>query len=170
MNLKQKEQKIDNYAAALESAGYAIMTEFGKTKATTVEAFRRDLNAIGCQTIVMKNTLARIVFERHGVEEMTEYLVGPTMMFYGEEEIATAAKMVQKLGKAHKALKVKAILFDGKVYAGKDFASFTALPTKQEIRAKFAGVIKAPIAQFVRVINTPQRIATVLKAYADKRG
>jgi len=170
MNRKEKKQKIDNYSAALENTGYAILTEFGNTPVGTVEELRRDLKGVGCRAVVMKNTLARIVFERQGVEEMTEHLVGPTMMFYGEEEVASAAKMIQKLGKTQKSIKVKAILFDGKVYAGKEFSTFTAMPTKQELRAKFAGVIQAPIAQFVRVINTPQRIATVLKAYADKQG
>lgn len=170
MKKSEKEQKVSNYGEALETASFAILTEFGKTPVAAVEQLRQQLDDIGCKTVVMKNTLARIVFERQGIEEITEYLVGPTMMFYGDSEIAPAAKLVQKLSKDRKAFQVKAILFDGKVYSKDDFSTFTSMPTTQELRGSLAGILLAPIAQFARVLNTPQRLATVLKAYADKRG
>ena len=170
MNKAEKAQKIKNYEAAVEAADFAILTEFGKTPVTEVEQIRAQLHAADCNAVVMKNTLARIVFERQEIEEITEYLVGPTMMFYGKEEIAPTAKLVQKLSKKHPAIKVKAIMFDGKVYSKDDFSTFTSMPTKLELRGSFARVILAPISQFVRVLNTPQRLVTVLKSYADQRG
>jgi len=169
MNREQKQQKLDAYDKVVTDAGYAILTEHGKMEVGDVEDMRGKLRDQGCETMVIKNTLARIIFERHGLEEMSEHLIGPSILMYGEEEIAPAAKLIQKLSKANPALKIKAVLFDGKIYESKDFKTFSSMPTKQELRAKFVGVIKAPIANFVRVINTPQRIATVLKAYADKR-
>ena len=169
MNREQKQQKIDTYDDALTGAGYAILSEHGKMSVGKVEDMRSKLRNLGCESIVLKNTLARIVFERHGLEEVSEHLVGPSILMYGVEEIAPAAKLIQKLSKANPTLKIKAVVFDGKVYESKDFKTFTDMPTKQEIRAQLVGVMKAPIAGFVRVINTPQRIATVLKAYADKR-
>jgi large subunit ribosomal protein L10 len=170
MKRSEKEQKVENYGEALETASFAILTEFGKTSVVKVEKLRQQLAEINCSAMVMKNTLARIVFERQGIEEITEHLVGPTMMFYGGDEIAPAAKLVQKLGKEHSAFKVKAILFDGKIYRKDEFSTFTSMPTMHELRGKFVGILMAPATQFVRVINTPQRIASLIKAYADKRG
>jgi large subunit ribosomal protein L10 len=170
MKRTEKETKVQTYGDALETASFAILTEFGKTPVVAVEKLRLQLEEIGCKAVVMKNTLARIVFERQGFEEVTEYLVGPTMMFYGTDEIAPVAKLVQKLGRERSAFKVKAILFDGKVYGGAEFSTFTSMPTTQELRGSLVGVMLAPIVQFVRVLNAPQRIACVLKAYADKRG
>ena len=170
MNKAEKAQKIKNYEEAVETADFAILTEFGKTPVTEVEKIRGQLRNSECNAVVMKNTLARIVFERQEIEEITEYLVGPTMMFYGKEEIAPTAKFVQKLSKKHPAIKVKAIMFDGKIYGKEDFSTFTAMPTKLELRGSFASVILAPITLFVRVVNTPQRLVNVLKSYADKSG
>lgn len=169
MKRADKENKVGNYSDALESASFAILTEFGKTPVVAVEKLRLQLEEIGCKAVVMKNTLARIVFERQGLEEITEYLVGPTMMFYGDTEVAPAAKLVQKLGKERTAFKVKAILFDGKVYSKEDFSTFTSMPTTQELRGMLVRVMLAPLGQFVRVINTPQRVAGVIQAYAAKR-
>lgn len=169
MNREQKQKKIDAYDQAVSGAGYAILTEHGKMQVGAFEKMREDLHALGCGTMVVKNTLARIVFERHGIEDICEYLVGPSLLIYGEEEIAPAAKLLKKIGRTNQSIKVKGILFDGKVYPSTEFGSFSSMPTKQELRAKFAGVLKAPIAGFVRVINTPQRMAAVLGAYAAKR-
>jgi len=170
MKKTEKESKVEGYGEALETASFAILTEFGKTPVVEIEKLRQRLEEIGCKAVVMKNTLARIVFERQGLEEITEYLVGPTMMFYGTTEIAPAAKLVQKLGKDRSAFKVKAILFDGKIYDKADFSTFTSMPTMHELRGLLVGVMLAPIAQFVRVLNAPQRMASLLKAYAVKRG
>jgi len=151
-------------------ARFAILTEFGKTSVVKVERIRQQLADINCSAVVMKNTLARIVFERQGIEEVTEHLVGPTMMFYGTDEIAPAARLVQKLGKEQSAFKVKAILFDGKIYAKEEFSTFTSMPTMHELRGMFVRVLMAPATKFVRVLSVPQRIVTLLQAFADKRG
>jgi large subunit ribosomal protein L10 len=169
MNREEKQTRIEKYSEVVERAGYAILTEHGKMSVGAVERMRHDMDSDGCQAIFLKNTLARIVFEREGVEEICEYLVGPSLLFYGAEDVSPVARIVQKLARKNPALKVKAVLFDGKVYPSEDFKSFLSLPGKQELRAKFAGVIQAPAVQFVRVLNSAQRLAGVIQAFADKQ-
>lgn len=170
MNRAEKERKVQTYEGAVDEAGFAILTEHGKMPVQAVEELRRELAATGCRAVVMKNTLARIVFERRGVNEICEHLFGPTLLLYGQDDIAPAAKLLQKRRRQFPALEVKAILFDGKVYPREEFSVFTTMPTTQELRAKFAGLAIAPVTLFVRVLNAPQRFVTVLKSYADQRG
>lgn len=164
----EKERKVAQYDDAVQEAGFAILAEHGRMPVAEVEALRRELKAAGCRAVVMKNTLARIVFERHGLSEVTEHLVGPTLLLYGQDDIAPAAKMLQKRRRQFPALEVKAILFDGKVYPRQSFLEFTTMPTTKELQAKFAAVILAPVSQFVRILNPLPRFATVLKSFADK--
>jgi len=134
-----------------------------------VERFRADMRALGCQTHVVKNTLARIVFERNSVEQVVEYLAGPSLLISGHGEVSPVAKALVKAGRKYPALQVKAVVFDSQVYPGSEIKQFTDMPTKDEIRARLVGAFSAPITMFVRVLNAPQRIASVLKQYADKQ-
>jgi len=169
MNKKQKDARIEKYEEVINPQGYAVLAEFDKVPVGKVEKFRRELADVGCNTMVLKNTLARIVFERKGMEEVCEYLVGTSVLFYGEEDIAPAAKLLQKLFRQYEKLNVKAIVFDKSVYPRTKFAEFTSLPTRDEARAKLLSVFKAPQSNFVSVVNSARRLVTVLDAYARKQ-
>ena len=169
MNKQQKTKRVEHYTEVIEGAGYAILAEFKKMNVATVMKFRRELLDTGCSCVVLKNTLARIAFEKNELEEICEFLVGPSMLFYGTEEIAPAAKLIAKYSKQYPGLKVKTILYDNTVFPKEQFTSFTSLPTRDEVRAALLRVIKAPQGQFVNVINAASRVVGVLRAYADKQ-
>ncbi len=169
MNRAEKERKVAQYDEVVQEAGFAILAEHGSMSVPAVEHLRHELRAAGCKAVVMKNTLARIVFERHGLSEVCEHLMGPTVVLYGQDDIAPAAKLLQKHSRKFPALAVKAILFDGKVYPQEEFRTFTTMPSTEELRASFAGVILAPITQFVRILGVAQRMVSVLRNYADQR-
>jgi large subunit ribosomal protein L10 len=168
--LKQdKTKKIEYYDGVVGKSAFAIFTEFSKIPVPTVEKWRHDMAKLGGTCIVLKNTLARIVFERNGAEAICEHLVLPTFAFFGPEDITPIAKLVQRYMREFPSLKVKAILFDGKVYSQQEFKSFLTMPTKNEVRASLLRVMMAPQSKMVRVLNAPQRMVSVLAAFADKQ-
>jgi len=169
MNKQDKVKRVEQYEEVIQGAGFAILAEFKKMNVATVMQFRRELVDTGCSCMVLKNTLARIAFEKNELEEICEFLVGPSLLFYGNGEIAPAAKIIAKYGKQHKDLKVKTILYDNTIFPKEQFTSFTNLPTRDEVRAALLRVIKAPQSQFVSVINAASRIVGVLRAYSDKK-
>jgi large subunit ribosomal protein L10 len=168
MRREAKEAKIALYDGAVEQATFAVLLEFDKLSVAKVDKFRNDLAALGYGVIVLKNTLAKIVFDRHGLSDVAEYLVGPSLLVYGSGEVSPVAKQVSRSMREFPALVLKGILFDGQVYPKSDFQLFTTMPTKDEVRARLLSVLKAPLSQFVTVVNAPQRLAMVLKAYCDK--
>jgi large subunit ribosomal protein L10 len=164
-----KEAKVEMYASALDGAAFAFLTEFGKMTVPEVDKFRADMRGLGCDTHVLKNTLARIVFERNGVEQVVEYLAGPSLLVSGTAEVSPVAKALAKAGRRYPTLKLKAIIFENAVYPADQLKNFSDMPTREEIRARLVGAFSAPLRSFVQVLNTPRRIASVLKQYADKR-
>jgi large subunit ribosomal protein L10 len=170
MNKQGKEVKKELYEDAVGTATYAILAEFIRIPVTDFEKFRNDMAGLGAGVVVMKNTLARIVFERHGLEEISEYLVGPSVLVYGHEEIAPVAKSLDKFTRTFREVKVKAIIYEGSIFSGNQFKSFTTLPTKDEVRSKLLSVLQAPAGRMLRVLNPAQRLVTVLSQYADKQG
>jgi large subunit ribosomal protein L10 len=170
MNRKGKEQKVEQYDQAVGVANYAFLCEYVKISVADYEKMRAKFAEMGAGVVVLKNTLARIVFERHGLEEVAEYLAGPSMLVYGSgEEISPVAKQLEKSMRQHRAnLTVKAVIYDGSIFPKEQFKSFTTLPTKDEVRAKLLGVLQAPMGNFLRVNSAAQRLATVLNQYAEK--
>ena len=169
MKRAEKAAKIEMYAEALSGATFAFLTEFGKLSVPDTDKFRTDMLALGCTTHVVKNTLARIVFERNGVEQIVEYLAGPSLLISGTGEVSAAAKALVKTARRIPSFKLKAIVYESQVYPADQIKNFTDMPTKEEIRSRLVGAFSAPISSFVRVLNGPQRIASVLKQYADKQ-
>jgi large subunit ribosomal protein L10 len=168
--LKQaKTEKIEYYDGVVQKSAFAILAEYSKIPVPTVEKWRHEIGKLGGTCVVLKNTLARIVFERHGAEAISEHLVLPTFAFFGPEDITPIAKLVQRYMREFPTLKIKAILFDGKVYAQQEFKTFLTMPTKSEVRASLLRVCKAPQGSLVHVLNAPQRMVTLLSAYAEKK-
>jgi large subunit ribosomal protein L10 len=168
MRRTEKENKVAMYSDALAGASFAFLTEFGRMSVPDVDAFRADLRKMGCRAHVVKNTLARIVFERNNVEQIVEYLAGPSLLISGSGEVSPVAKALVKAARRYPTLKLKAIVYESAVYPADQIKHFTDMPTTAEIRARLAGVFCAPLSMFVRVLNGPQRVASVLKQYADK--
>ena len=169
MNKQQKIERIDRYDSVINPDGYAILAEFNKISVSDMEAFRRELTEVGCTAVTIKNTLAKLVFEKKGLEAVCEYLLGPSILFCGDEEIAPAAKLLAKFAKKHRGLIIKTIVYDNNVFPKEDFKTFTSMPTKDEVRSKLLSVIKAPQSNFVRVIGAASRVVGVINAYADKK-
>jgi large subunit ribosomal protein L10 len=170
MNKQGKEQKVQQYDEKVGIATFAFLTEYEKIPVVEMERLRGELAGMDAGVVVMKNTLAKIVFERHGLEEISEYLAGPSMLVYGTGEVAPVAKHIDRFMRTHRELKVKAIVFDGGISSGSQFKSFTTLPTKDEVRSKLLGVLQAPLGNFLRVNNVAQRLVTVFNQYAEKAG
>ena len=170
MNRQGKDQKIEQYDEAVGTATFAILADYIGIPVVTMEKLRRDLRGMDSGAVVMKNTLAKIVFERHGLEEVSEFLAGPSLLIYGTGEIAPVAKHLVRFIRVNRDVKVKAVVYDGSIFNGSQFKSFTSLPTRDEVRSQFLSVLNAPLGRFVRVNNLAARLVTVMSQYADKQG
>lgn len=169
MDLKGKQNKVAQYDEAVGVATYAFLCEYVKISVADFEKIRAQFRDLNAGVVVLKNTLARIVFERNGLEEIAEYLAGPSMLVYGSEEVAPVAKLLEKMIRQQRGnLGVKAVIFDGSIFPKEQFKSFTSLPTKDEVRARLLGVLQAPLGNFLRVNSAAQRLVTVLNQYAEK--
>jgi large subunit ribosomal protein L10 len=170
MNRQGKEQKVQQYDETVGVATYAFLADFQQIPVVEMERLRQELAGMNAGIVIMKNTLAKIVFERHGLEEVSEYLAGPSMLVHGTGEVAPVAKHIDRFMRTHREMKIKAIIYDGAISKGSQFKAFTTLPTRDEVRAKLLGLMQAPLGNFLRVNNAAQRLVTVFSQYAEKAG
>lgn len=119
---------------------------------------------------VVKNTLARLSAKSAGFEELLEYLEGPTAMAFGMNDPVAPAKVIDEFSKKTDKLKVKACLFEGVLFGAEDVSKIAALPSKQELLTKLAGVLNAPLSNLVFSLNgILSKLVFALNAIKDQK-
>lgn len=171
---KFKEPRIEKLQGILSESNFAFLVDFSGTTITMVNDFKDSVRENKGDYYVAKNTLAKVAVSRLEGEDWCEDIAGhftlSTAIVFGSEDIGACAKAIKKFHKANKdKFKVKAILFDRKVYGPAEFENFTNLLTMDELKSKLLGLLMAPQSSLARVLKARQRdFAAVVKAYAEK--
>jgi large subunit ribosomal protein L10 len=171
---KEKEPQIEKIKAAFDNSLFAFLVDFSGSSVSEMNDFKKLVRENKSDFMVTKNTLARIALSRsesgHPLD-ISEQFVQSTAMIYGSEDIGACAKAIMKYHRGHKdKFRIKAIVFDKQLYGPENFKNFTELLSKDELRARLLGILKAPQSSFVRILKSvPQSFAGVLKSYIEKK-
>lgn len=132
---------------------------------------RRRLRAAKIELKVIKNTFLARAFEKQGIAGMGQYLAGPTVVAFGYDEPATAARLLAQFARDNKELHFKAGVIEGRV-AGADLLQALAdLPSRDELLARVLWVLRSPLSAMARALAAPaQNMALALAALERKRG
>lgn len=108
---------------------------------------------------VIKNNFARIVFDEMKIENVAEYLTGPTVIAMSKEDPSAMAKVMFEFAKDAPALSVKGGYVNKEILDAAKMEAFSKLPGRKEL-----------IAMLMSAINGPARkLAATLQAYVDKK-
>ena len=101
---------------------------------------------------------------------MEEFLVGPTSLTFVQGDVAAAAKAIRDSAKANAALVVKGGVLGGNVLSPADITALADLPSREELLAKFAGALQAPLSKTARLLQAvPAKFAYGLNALIEKQ-
>jgi large subunit ribosomal protein L10 len=130
----------------------AVLTEY---RGLTVAQLKQLRVSLGQETkfSVVKNTLTAIAAKEAGVEAFNDQLSGPTAIAFIKGDAVAAAKSLTDFAKANKQLVIKTGYFEGKALNASEVAALAALESRELQLAKVAGILKAPAAAAVRIID-----------------
>jgi len=168
---KEKEARLERYGTVAAEAGFAILVDPSGVDVRLMDEIRGRLADQGASAVRLKNTLARIVFERAGLEAMCEFLVGPLLLIHGPEDVGSAARLIAQYQHdfRDRILEVKGLWFGGTAYPARDFKRFTDLPTKAEARTRLVCVLLEPARRLARLAaDTRARLVRVMAAHAER--
>jgi large subunit ribosomal protein L10 len=137
---------------------YIFANYRGLTVAQITE-LRNKLSEKNAAFKVIKNNFARVAFESMKIDNVAEYLKGPTAIALGKEDMNEVAKILVEFQKDKPALVLKAGLIDNEIYDLAQLVAYSKLPGKKQLMAMIAMTINAPI----------QKLAATLQAAVDKR-
>ncbi|MBM4196697.1 MAG: 50S ribosomal protein L10 [Gammaproteobacteria bacterium] len=171
LKLDDKKALVAEVNAVASTAQSAVAAHYRGLTVSQMTSLRARARKQGVYMRVVKNTLARKAVEGTEFSCLGSALKGPTILAFSREDPGSAARVVKEFAKENETLVPLAVAIGGQVYPGSELGRVASLPTLNEARARFLGLLQAPLSQFVRTIAEPQaKFARLLAAYRDKQG
>lgn len=169
MNRTEKEQLVEDLRSDLSQAKSVVLASHVGMDAATVNELRSKYRAEEVTYRVVKNTLIKIAIQDTDMSVISDMFRGPVAIAYSFEDAVSPARVARDFAKDHKGYKIIGAYLEGQRFEEAGVTQLADMPTKDELRAKFLGLLQAVPSKFVRTLNAvPQKMVMVLKAKADK--
>ncbi len=168
--LKEKKEEVRKIGERLKNSPSIVFTEYRGLDVHEMQELRKRLRENNVDYKVIKNTLARIAASNLELEELHEFLNGPTAVASANEDLVAPARVLFNFSKEHEALQLKGGILEGEVIGADRIKSLATLPSQEELVAKLLGNLNGPIAGLVNVLNAPLRgLVGALNAVLDQK-
>jgi large subunit ribosomal protein L10 len=170
MPTARKETTVSELKELVERASIVISAEYRGLSVKEITALRRALRDAGVEARVVKNRLFQLATQQAGIPDAGGVVEGPTMVIFGYGDIIAPAKAINDYIKtARNAFAPKKAFMDGQVVGGSVVAELAALPSREELIGKLAGVFISQVQTFASLIDDSMRsFARLIDARASQ--
>ncbi len=170
MNREEKARVIEELAEKLRGGSAVLVDYQGMDVAQSTQLRARSREA-GVEFVVAKNTLTRRAAGEAGVEDLSEYLVGPTALAFSEDPVASAKLMAEFADQVESFALKGGLLEGGRVLDEAEVVALSRLPGREQLLAQVVGGISSPLTGLVNVLNnTVQGLVIALNQIAEQKG
>lgn len=168
MDRQSKHQFVEQLREKLKTASLVVVTRQTGLNVTEMDELRGQVREVQAFFKVPKNTLARLAVKETPHAALEPLLTGPTALAYSQDPIA-AAKAVCGFSKKNPKLEIVGGILNGAVLKISDLKALAELPSLDELRGKFLGLLVAPSSKLAQVLAAPgAQVARVLQAKVAK--
>ena len=150
-----KELMMDQLKTELDGDRSVLILDLKGLDAITEYQFRRDLRKKSIKMRVLRNTLARRVFEDMGIGGLSRFLEGPSVAVWGGGGVAELAKEISSQVKKLKKPEIKGGSVDGTVIGPEQLEDITKLPSREALIGRVVSLALAPVSRIVSLANAP---------------
>lgn len=155
LRLEQKKALVAEVNEVAQKAHSAVAAEYIGLTAGQMDELRSKAREGNVYLHVVKNTLAKRAVEGTDFECLASSLVGPIILGFSLEDPGSVGRVIKDFAKSNPKLVVKSVAVGGTAYGPADIERLASLPTREEALAMLMGTMKAPIGNFVRLLNEP---------------
>ena len=151
---QEKQLLLDDIKGKIDTSNLLILLRYQKMTANSTADFRSEIHkAGGSFTVVGKRVFVKAASEL-GLEYKTDELDGHIAFVASSDHPIATTKTVYNYQKDNKdAVAIVGGKYGEQKCVEQDFKMIADLPTKDEMRAQFVGLLEAPMAQVVNVVN-----------------
>jgi large subunit ribosomal protein L10 len=161
---------VEEIAAKLTSATAVFVSEYRGLNVGALAALRGALREAGAEHKVYKNTLARFAVRQVGLDSLEELLVGPTALTFVADDSVAAAKALRQAARTNPLLVLKGGALGTSPMSAADIVALADLPSREELLARFAGALQAPLVKTASLLQAlPRNFAYGLSALIDQQ-
>lgn len=158
-NKEQKKQLFETIEEKLKSAKSVVFSDFTGLSVEKLRKLRSALKKEGVYYKVAKKNILNLVLAKLGFNLKEENGIlgknfkGSVSLAISEEENAKTPKILYQFSKTNEALKILGGLFNGKVAPAKEVIVLATLPSKEELIAKLAFILKFPLTKLAMTVK-----------------
>jgi large subunit ribosomal protein L10 len=170
LKLEDKKAVVAEVNAVAVKALSVVGAENRGLTVTQMTDLRVKARGAGVYLRVVKNTLARKAVAGTAFECISPALKGPLVLAFSQDDPGAAARIVKAFAKDHEKLVATVVSLGGQLLGAKDLDRVASLPTREQALSQLLGVMKAPIAKFVRTLAEPNnKLARTIAAVRDQK-
>lgn len=147
LDLENKKAVVAEVSAQVANAQTIALAEYRGIKVSDLTALRAKARASGVYLRVLKNTLVCRAIADTPFANLAAQLTGPLIYGISADPVA-AAKVLNDFAKGNDKLTMRAGAYAGKVLDKAGIQALASIPGREELLARLAGVMKAPVSGF----------------------
>jgi large subunit ribosomal protein L10 len=146
---------VSDLKKRLQDAKAIVLVDYKGINIEEVNQLRSRFRGEQVDYIVQKNTLVKIALHDLGINDLDNYLVGPTALAICKtDEVAPArvmVKFIKEIMEEKEFPKFKAGYVSGSIFNASQMTALAKLPSRDELLAKVLGCAQAPISRLLGV-------------------
>lgn len=168
MNRSEKEALVASMKSVFDDVALVVVTHQTGLSVSEMTDLRQRMREAGASFKVTKNRLARLALEGTRFSGIADYFTGPTAIACSTDPVA-AAKVAVGFAKTNEKLLIVGGALGEQVLDPDGVKALATLPSLDELRAQFVGLLQTPATRVAGVLQAPAgQLARVVNAYAQK--
>jgi large subunit ribosomal protein L10 len=169
-NRVAKETLVAELNSELKDAGIVVVVQQSGLNADETRTVRVVTHQANVGLRVGKNTIIKHAIKDTKLAGLEQFLEGPTALAYSKDPIA-AAKVTVEYSKKNAKFKIIGAAMGDQILDANQTKALAALPSLDELRAKFLGLLQAPASKLVRLMQEPaSQLVRVVSARSKQEG
>jgi large subunit ribosomal protein L10 len=170
MSTPQKEKVVQEMSDKFGRASAIYLVDFTGMDVNTTNKLRRNFRESDVEYRILKNTLAKISFEKAGIDGMAPFLTGVNAYAISYDDPTLPAKVLEKQKEFKEKLKLKAALFEGQIIDSSRVETLSKIPSRGELLGQLVGMLNSPMSKLLYALNgVMYNFVNVLKALEEKK-
>ncbi len=152
---QKKEEILAELIKKFQDAKSVAFGQYAGMSVAEISDMRNKMREAGVEFRVAKKTLLRLAAKEAGLEIPDEILEGTIGAAFSYEDVVSGPKLLKTTSKEIEVVKLMGGVMDGKVLSLEEIDELASLASREELLAKFVGMMRSPLQSFYGGISSP---------------